>query len=158
MHSLPVSVICNDFPLRALLVSPETALEQVLEQSLRQPQKGAAIFLTDDEEILAGVIDPREMMIWGQMYMGLFPVPKKINDRKLLRLARAHIARDLALPDSHKMCVTPQTSVTDAIKKLRSFQQEAIAVVDEKGQVFNDLYIYELMAYAIRQSKGTIHA
>ncbi len=69
MHSLPVSAICNDFPLRALLVSPETALEQVLERSQIKTQKGAAVFLTDEDEILAGVIDPKEMLIWGLMHI-----------------------------------------------------------------------------------------
>ena len=158
MNHLPVATICDDFPLRALLVSPEMDLDQVLEQSLVQTQTGAAIFLINDEGALDGIIDPKEILIWGQMHLGLLPTPKKLTDRKLWRLARAHTAQDLALPNSHEMTISSQKSVMDAIKKLMSFHQEVVAVVDGEGRVFNDLYIYELMAFAIGQSKGTIHA
>ncbi len=158
MNNLPVAAICDDFPLRALLVSPDMSLEDILEQSLEQTQTGAAVFLTNKDGSLVGIIDPTEMLIWGQMHLGILPPPQKLTDRRLWRLARAHTAQDLALPNSHELKISAQTSVAEAIKKLVSVHQEVIAVVDENGRVFNDLYIYELMSYAVRQSKGTTHA
>ena len=158
MNNLPVAAICDDFPLRALLVSPDMNLDGILEQSLEQTQSGAAIFLTNRNGSLAGIIDPTEMLIWGQMHLGLLPPPQKLTDRRLWRLARAHTAKDLALPNSHELKISAQTSVADAIKKLVSVHQAVVAVVDDEGRVFNDLYIYELMAYAVRHSKGDLHA
>ena len=103
MKNLPVAAICDIFPLRALLVAPDILLEDVLEQSLQQTQERSAIFLVNSDNSLAGIIDPTEMLIWGQMHLGLLPTPKKITDRKQWRLARAHTAKDLALPNSHEL-------------------------------------------------------
>ena len=158
MNRLPVAAICDDFPLRALLVAPDSDLEQILEQSLNQTQERSAIFLIKKDGSLAGIIDPTEMLLWGQIHLGLLPIPKKLTDRKLWRVTRAQTAKDLALPNSHELKISAQTSIADAIKKLMAFNQEVIAIVDEQNRVFNDLYIYELMAYAVRHTKGNIHA
>ena len=157
MNQLPIAVISENSPQRALFVSPEMRLETVLERLLEK-NTHKSIFLIDDKGMLAGIVNLKELLIWGWLHLGLLNTPFPLSERKLRRLARSHFAADLRIPNSQEMSVSHQTSVEDALDRLLVSSQDVVAVVNENGRVINDLHIDDLLAYAMREAKGKIHA
>lgn len=157
MYTLPLTTICDNFPMRALLVSPEMALASVLEQSL-QNNRRRTIFLVDKNDALVGIIDPAELQIWGRLHLGLMPKINGLTERKLRRLARAQVAGDLRLPESQTISISHEATVAEALDKMMAFNMDAVAVVDGNGRVINDLHIFELLTFALRTSGNNVYA
>ena len=157
MNQLPVAVIAENSPQRALFVSPDAQLEVVLEELLADRTR-KSVFLIDDQKRLAGVVNLKELLIWGWLHLGLLNVPFKLSERKLRRLARAHVAADLQIPSSQGMTISVEQSVEDALDTLLLSSQDAVAVVDENGRVINDLHIDDLLTYAMQEAKEASYA
>jgi CBS-domain-containing membrane protein len=151
MNQLPVSVIAGNSPQRALFVSPEMKLETILEKLLEDNSR-KSIFLIDDAGKLAGIVNIKELLIWGWLHLGLLNTQFPLSERKLRRLARAHVATDLRIPDSQKMTIALQTNVVDALDTLLLSSLDTVAVVDENGRVVNDLHVDDLLVYAMREA------
>ncbi len=153
MNQLSVAEIAGSSPQRALFVPPKEALESVLEQLLAD-QTRKTIFLIDDDKQLSGVVNLKELLIWGWLHLGLLTVPFRMSERKLRRLGRAHVAADLQIPNSQQMTISVNGSMEDALDALLLSSLDAVAVVDENGRVVNDLHIDDLLTYAMREAKG----
>ncbi len=158
MSHLSVAVISENSPQRALFVSPEMRLEAVLERLLEENTR-KSIFLINDEGVLTGIVNLKELLVWGWLHLGLLNVPfPTLSERKLRRLARSQFAADLQIPNSQDMTISFQTSVEEAMDTLLLSSQDVVAVVNENGRVINDLHIDDLLAYAVQEAKGTIYA
>ena len=158
MNQLTVAVISENSPQRALFVSPEMRLEAVLERLLDENTR-KSIFLIDDQGMLAGILNLKELLVWGWLHLGLLNVPfPMLSERKLRRLARSHVAADLQIPKSQDMTISLQTSVEEAMDSLLLSSQDVVAVVNENGRVINDLHIDDLLAYAMQEAKGATYA
>ena len=157
MNKLPVAVISENSPQRALFVSPEMRLETVLERLLEE-NTHKSVFLINDQGKLAGIVNLKELLIWGWLHLGLLSTPFPMSERKLRRLARSHFAIDLQIPNSQDMTISWQTSIEDALDTLLAASEDVVAVVNEHGRVINDLHIDDLLAYAMREAKGQFHA
>ena len=153
MNKLPVAVISENSPQRTLCVPPDLALESVLEQLLAD-KRHKSVFLVDDEKKFVGIINMKEVLIWGWLHLGLLNVPFPLSERKLRRLARSHHAADLQIPNSQQMRISLQTTVEDALDNLLVSSEDVVAVVDENGRMINDLHIDDLLAYAMKEAKG----
>lgn len=152
MNKLPVITISENSPQRALRVAPETKLEAVLEQLLAE-ETPKSVFLINKDGGLAGIVNLRELLVWGWLHLGLISTPFAMSERKLRRLARAQTTVDLRIPDSQTMKISLQTTVEEAMDTLLLSNQDVLAVVDENGRVVNDLHLEDLLAHAMRQSK-----
>lgn len=157
MNKLPVAVISENSPQRALFVPPNKELEAVLEQLLEDDTR-KSIFLIDDEGMLTGIVNLKELLIWGWLHLGLLTTPFPLSERKLRRLARSHFAADLRIPNSQEMTISLQETVEDALNTLLISSQDVVAVVDENGRVINDLHIDDLLAFAMHEAKGLSYA
>lgn len=156
MNKLPVTVISEKSPVRALLIEPEIKLETLLAELLKQNAK-KSIFLVDGDGRLVGIMNIKELLIWGWLHLGLLKSTFSLSERKLRRVARSQVATDLCIPNSHDMVISSQTTVEEAMDTLLLSSQNVVAVVDENGRVINDLHIDDLLAYALRESQETIH-
>ena len=152
MNQLPVTVISENSPQRALRVLPETALEQILEQLLTE-ESPKSVFLLNERAGLAGILNFKELLIWGWLHLGLLNTPFAMSERKLRRLGRAHTAVDLLIPNSQTMIISQQATVAEAMDRLLVSNLNVLAVVDENGRIVNDLHLEDLLAYAMRQSR-----
>ena len=157
MNMLPLATICDDFPMRALLVSPDMSLDAVLDRSLQESGK-RLIFLVDREGALVGMIDPVELHFWGRLHLGLMATASSLTERKFRRLAKAQVAADLILPQSQMIAISQEATIGDALDKMTAFNLEAVAVVDGNGRVINDLHLVELLTFARRKSENTAYA
>ncbi|MBK7895789.1 MAG: CBS domain-containing protein [Candidatus Promineifilaceae bacterium] len=157
MNQLPVAVIAENSPQRALFVAPDAELEEVLELLLADKTR-KSVFLLDEEARLSGVVNMKELLIWGWLHLGLLNVPFTLSERKLRRLARAQVVADLQIPNSKSMVISVAQSVEDALDTLLLSNQDAVAVVDENGRVINDLHIDDLLTYALQEAKGANYA
>ena len=157
MNKLPVAVISNKSPVRTLFVEPQMRLETILEKLLEQKTR-KSIFLVDGEGRLAGILNLKELLIWGWLHLGLLSTPFSLSERKLRRLARSHVADDLCIPNSQSMAISLQTTVEEAMDTLLLSSQNVVAVLDENGRIVNDLHVDDLLAYAMQEAKGTIDA
>lgn len=156
MNKLPVAVISEKSPVRALLIEPEMKLETLLATLLKQNNK-KSIFLVDGDGRLAGILNIKELLIWGWLHLGLLKTTFSLSERKLRRVARSQVAADLCIPNSNDMVISSQTTVEEAMDTLLLSSQNVVAVVDENGRVINDLHIDDLLAYAMRESQETIN-
>lgn len=155
MNHLPVTVISENSPQRALRVAPKTPLEVVLEQLLTE-ETPKSVFLMDEQGGLVGIVNLKELLIWGWVHLGLLSTPVAMSERKLRRLARAQTAVDLRIPDSQQMTVAQTATVAEAMDKLLLSNLNVVAVVDKNGRVVNDLHLEDLLAFAMRQSKENV--
>lgn len=155
MNKLPVAVISEKSPVRALLIEPEMKLETLLTEVLKQNTK-KSIFLVDGNHRLVGILNIKELLIWGWLHLGLLKSTFALSERKLRRVARSQVANDLCIPNSHDMAISSQTTVEEAMDALLMSSQNVVAVVDENGRVINDLHIDDLLAYALRESPEMI--
>ncbi|WP_420630968.1 CBS domain-containing protein [Candidatus Leptofilum sp.] len=151
MNKLPVTVISENSPQRALRVQPETGLDAVLEQLLTE-EAPKSVFLLNEQGGLAGIVNLKELLIWGWLHLGLLKTPFALSERKLRRLARGQTAVDLLIPNSQQMTISQQATVAEAMDTLLVSNLDVVAVVDENGRVVNDLHLEDLLAYAMRQS------
>ncbi|WP_420642684.1 CBS domain-containing protein [Candidatus Leptofilum sp.] len=154
MNQLPVTVISENSPQRALRVTPETELAEILEHLLTE-EAPKSVFLLDAQGGLAGIVNLKELLIWGWLHLGLLKTPFALSERKLRRLARAQTAADLRIPNSQDMSISQQSTVAEAMDTLLVSNLNVVAVVDENGRVVNDLHLEDLLAYAMRQSRET---
>ncbi|MAT96960.1 MAG: hypothetical protein CL608_07450 [Anaerolineaceae bacterium] len=156
MNKLPVAVISEKSPVRALLIEPEMKLETLLAKLLKQNNK-KSIFLVDDDGKLAGILNIKELLIWGWLHLGLLKSTFSLSERKLRRVARSQVANDLCIPNSHNMVISSQTTVEEAMDALLLSSQNVVAVVDENGCIINDLHIDDLLAYAMHESQESMN-
>ncbi len=152
MNQLPVTVISENSPQRALWVKAETSLEEVLQELLTK-EAPKSVFLLDDQAKLAGILNLKELLVWGWLHLGLLTTPFAMSERKLRRLARSQMAVDLRIPNSQKMTISQQATVAQAVDTLLVSSLDVVAVVDKNGRVVNDLHLEDLLAYAMRQTK-----
>jgi CBS-domain-containing membrane protein len=156
MNQLPVTVISENSPQRALRVTPDRELDELLELLLTEEAPNS-VFLLDERGGLAGILNLKELLVWGWLHLGLLSTPFAMSERKLRRLARAQTAVDLRIPNSREMTISQQATVAEAMDMLLSSNLDVAAVVDENGRVINDLHVEDLLAYAIRQTKENEH-
>ncbi|GJM42088.1 MAG: hypothetical protein DHS20C20_23700 [Ardenticatenaceae bacterium] len=152
MNQLPVTVISENSPQRALRVRSDTKLDALLADLLTE-EAPKSVFLLDDQAGLAGIVNFKELLIWGWLHLGLLSTPFSMSERKLRRLARAQTAVDLRIPDSQSMTIAQHATIAEAIDTLLLSSLNVVAVVDENGRVVNDLHLEDLLAYAMRQSE-----
>ena len=158
MNKLPVAVISDHSPQRALFVSPDMKLETVLERLLDESTH-KSIFLIDEKGVLAGIMNLKELLIWGWLHLGLISVPfPLLSERKLRRLGRSQLAADLSIPDSQEMTISLQTTIEQAMNTLLLSNLNVVAVVNENGRVVNDLHVDDLLANTMKEAKGRINA
>ena len=152
MNQLPVTVISENSPQRALRVTSDTNLDEILELLLTE-ESPKSVFLLDEQQHLAGIINFKELLIWGWLHLGLLSTPFAMSERKLRRVGKAQTAVDLLIPNSQTMTISQQATVAEAMDTLLVSNLDVVAVVDENGRVVNDLHLEDLLAYAMRQSK-----
>ncbi|MEZ4592378.1 MAG: hypothetical protein R3D55_14725 [Chloroflexota bacterium] len=114
--------------------------------------------MINEQKQLTGVVNLKELLIWGWLHLGLLNVPFTLSERMLRRLARAQVVADLQIPNSNSMVISVAHSVEDALDKLLLSSQDAVAVVDGNGRVVNDLHIDDLLTYALQEAKGADYA
>ena len=156
MNQLPVAEISKNSPQRALVVAPDMSLEAVLEQLLEHKTR-KSIFMVDDDGKLVGIVNLKELLIWGWLQLGLLKTPFAISERKLRRLGRAQSAADLTIPNSKTMVISVETTVAAAMDAMLLSSLDVVAVLDKNGRVVNDLHIEDLLAYALRATKEAAH-
>jgi len=156
MNQLPVTIISENCPQRALRVTPNSKLDELWGLLLTEEAPNA-VFLLDERGGLAGILNFKELLAWGWLYLGHLSRLFAMFERKLMRLARAQTAVDWRMLNSQEMAISQQATVAEGVDTLLVSNLDVAASVDENGRAVNDLHLEDLLAYTIRQSKENEH-
>jgi CBS-domain-containing membrane protein len=153
MKRTPVARVSELSTMKALILPEDTPILEAIDRfASNEGQHG--IFLTQENGRLIGVVNNRDLMDWARLQFDVIPGDLPLPVGKVRRLITATCICDLAAPDSKQMSVKLSDTLADALAKMATYELDDIAVVDDKGQVVNDLRLSEVLSFALRVNRG----
>ena len=148
MKSTLVSEVAASSTMKALVLPQDTpVIEAINRFASNEGQHG--IFLHDQDGMLVGVVNNADLLDWARLQFDVMPGdPLPVG--KVRRLVSATRIRDLAVRNSARMSVSINETLADALERMATFELEDIAVLDEQGQIVNDLRLSEVLSFAVR--------
>lgn len=151
MKLTKVAEICQISQMLAIILHqdkpPETAIRHVVDN----PQV-RGIFLVDDADKLAGVINSHDLLLWVRIHAGMTPFKNSASTGKLRRLLFAERIIDLARGGSQLAAVQMDTSLGEVLDVMFQYDLVDIPVLDENGRIVNDLRLSEVLAFTLNQT------
>ena len=148
MKTVKVLEVCQQTPLQSLVVRRDVSLGWVINEFAHSHDLHG-IFLIDEQEQVAGVLNSQDLLQWAQIHLDL-PLPvTSVTLGQVRRLVQARQAQDLARPGSEGAAVRENDTLDTALKRMARYGLTAIPVVDGQGRVINDLRLSEILAFAL---------
>lgn len=155
MESTPIARVCEYSPMQALVVAPDAALEDVIDE-LANARSRYAIFLAAEEGRFKGAVSNSDLLDWARLQFDLLPDESRLPKSKVRRLLAAQQIGDLAGPESSDMSVRLEDTLALALRKMSAYALEDIAVLDKNGRIVNDLRLSEVLAFALQIRRGAV--
>lgn len=148
MKQTLVSEVAALSTMKALVLVQDTPLVEAIDRyASNEGEHG--IFLCDENGVLTGVVADADMLDWARLQFDVMPGdPLPVG--KVRRLMSATHISDLAGRNSERMSVTVNETLADALERMAMFELDDIAVLDETGQIVNDLRLSEVLSFALR--------
>lgn len=148
MHTVTVAELSKQSKMQAMIVSRDAPLAEAVRQfATNHDLRG--IFLTDEENRLAGVINKQDLLHWVTMLLGRPVASKPLTMGQMRRLVNARRMADLAAPGSENAALHLDDTLADALEKMIHFNLTDIPVVDHDSQIVNDLRLSEILTYVL---------
>jgi CBS-domain-containing membrane protein len=111
-----------------------------------------AVFVVDADDHLLGCIPEQALdadLVAVVLPQRLWPAVREMDTRDILRAARAPRlkADDLMVG---VRCVTPGTTLTDAVGQMVRARQSMAPLLDEQGRLLGYIRLFELLAHFLR--------
>lgn len=148
MQSVTVAELSKQSKMQAMIINRDTPLAEAVHQFATNHHLGG-IFLTDEANRLAGVINKQDLLHWVTMLIGQPVSTKPMSMIQIRRLVNARRMADLAAPGSENAALTLDETLADALEKMIHFHLIDIPVVDHDNQIVNDLRLSEILAYVL---------
>lgn len=145
MQTMTVADVCGTSAMRALVVPQDTPLAVAIGH-FSQDHDLRGIFLVDEQERLAGVVNKQDLLDWLRLQLAMPALAKPPSLVQMRRVVMARTVGDLARKDSVETAVTLADSLAEALQKMASHNLNDIPVVDENGRIINDLRLSEALA------------
>jgi CBS-domain-containing membrane protein len=110
------------------------------------------IFITDENKRLTGVINKQDLLHWVGLQLNQTPAGKPIPVGQMRRLLNAQSVDDLAAPGSENSALYLNDTLADALQKMTANELADIPVIDENGQIINDLRLSEILLFMVNMS------
>lgn len=143
-----VSELCEVSPMRALVVSRDTSLADVLAK-LAHNHDLRSVYIVDEAEHLVGVVNPHDLLQLIKVRLQMPRDRREVPIRRVRRLVMAETIADLMLVGSEETAVSLQDTLADTLNKMSQYDLVSIPVVDSEGRVVNDLRLSEILSFAI---------
>jgi predicted transcriptional regulator len=148
MHTVTVAKLSKQSKMQAMVVSRDAPLAEAVRQfATNHDLRG--IFLTDEENRLAGVINKQDLLHWISMLLGRPISSRPLTMGQMRRLVNARRMADLAAPGSENAALYLDDTLADALEKMIFFNLTDLPVVDRDSQIVNDLRLSEILTYVL---------
>lgn len=141
--------------MRALVVGKATPLEVAIQQFAADTHGRRAIFVTDENGRLQGVVNNHDLLHWARLRLDLPHMDVTLPIGKIRRLMSAETILDLAVPGSENTAVSLDNTLAETVNKMARYNLEDIPVLDENGRVVNDLRLSEILSFALQKTPET---